>query len=232
MSIKISANKLAEFITAKTPARRRSIVRQLKRATTKSGHAPWYMAFGTPAKRFLSGGAANEAIILREIERMKSRTGKPWLNTDSAITSEAFKHLLKLAPDIRELDVKFSAPKLPKVKLEFGEVLVSATPDMIVRGERNGIPLMGGLRFYIAKESAYELGQRGAQLVAVMEHLWLTRVATGESSPEATLCLVLECFQQRVTPAPSDTRAHVAEIEKGCRDFSTLWHLLDGKEAA
>lgn len=109
---------------------------------------------------------------------------------------------------------------------------VTVTPDMIVHGERNGMPLAGALRFYLAKESSYQLGQRGAELVAVMEHLWLTRVASGDRAPEATLCMVVECFQQRVTAAPADTHAHLAAIQKGCRDLVQLWHMLDGQEAA
>ena len=230
MSIKISANKLAEFITAKTPARRKSIVRQLRRS--KSGHAPWYMAFGAPAKRFLSAGSVNSAIILREIERMKSRVGRPWLNTDSRITAQAFDKLLSLASEIQDLGVTFSTPRLPRLKLEFADVIVTATPDMIVAGSRNGVPLVGALRFYLAKESGYALGQRGAQLVAVMQHMWLTRISTGEKAPDSSLCFVIECFQQRITVAPSDVPAYRSIIEKGCRDLSILWHSMDDKEAA
>lgn len=235
MDLHVSANKLAEFITARTPQRRRSIVRQqLKQHhKVKKGYAPWYGAFETPSRAFLASGARDEGILLRAIERMKGRTGKPWLDTDSRITAEALKALLALAPDVRALGAKFSKPP-PRLKarLRFDDVAVTVTPDMIVRGVRNGKPLIGSLRFYLAKESSYQLGQRGAELVAAMQHRWLAESATGESAPDAGLCLVIECFQGRVTAAPEDHDQALATIARGAREFARLWHALENEEAA
>jgi len=235
MSLQVSANKLAEFITAKTPQRRRSIVRQQLRQhhKVKKGYAPWYGAFETPSRSFLAGGAKDEGILLRAIERMKGRLGRPWLNIDSRITAEALRKLIDVAPELRGLGVSFAKPG-PKLnaRLQFDELAVTVTPDMIVRGERNRRPLLGSLRFYLAKESSYQLGKRGAELVAAMQYQWLAETATGERVPETDLCLVVECFQGRLTAGPADIEQALAVIAHGARQFSQLWHTLENEEAA
>jgi len=232
MHPKISANKLAEFIIAKTPARRASLVRQHLHKSPK-GFAPFYPAFKTPATRFLEGGASNLSILDKAIERMKGRTGTPWLEIDSRITAEAIKALRETASAIQHLGVKFlPTPPRAKAQLTFQDLTVTVTPDMLVHGERNDVPLIGALRFYTAKESAYQLTEYGAELVAVMLHQWQMHAATGARAPDSDLCMVIECFQHRVTSAPADYAAHLAAIEKGARDFVALWHFLESEEAA
>jgi hypothetical protein len=231
MKIQIPANKLAEFITAKTPERRQQIVRQLKNG--KKGHPVYYTLFHKPAKRFLIDGASDATNILRLIERLKGRTQSDWYARDSRITTEALRALIKITPELHSLNASFVEPgKDSKTKLEFDDVQVTVTPNLLVHGERGGKPLVGALRFYIAKESTYELGKRGAEIVAVLEYLRLLRLATGKRTPDTELCIVLECFQQRVTKAPAHIENHVSAIEHGCRAFVQLWHQLDEKDAA
>jgi hypothetical protein len=232
--IKISANKLAEFITAKTPERKRSIVRRLIREAGKDrGYAPFYMAFRSPAKRFLEGGATDLGILTGAIQALKTRKGSKWKDTDARISKEAFLALQKLAPRFQELGVEFVEPasKL-NAKLQFPDLSVTVTPDMMVHGERNGVPLVGALRFYLAKESIYQLGEKGAQYVAVMQHMWTLNNATGSRSPDSSHCMVAECFQLRVTVAPDDVAGFIAAIEHGAEEFVHLWHQISHDEAA
>jgi hypothetical protein len=227
----ITANKLAEFITAKTPERRRQIVRQAKQR--KKAHPNYYSCFHAPAKRFLISGAKDPSDILRALNRLKARNQDTWYARDSRITIEAFRALLKIAPELSRLSVAFVPPGAhSRTKLEFADVHVSVTPNLIIHGERNGKPLIGALRFYVAKESTYELGRRGAELVSVLEYIWLTHLATGARTPDRELCMVLECFQQRITCAPADIGQQAAIIERGCREFAQLWRIIDDEKAA
>jgi len=229
--IQVSANKLAEFITAKTPERRRQIVRQLKHAD--KGHPIYYTLFHSPAKRFLIAGASDATEILGLLDRLKNRVSTEWFARDSRITNEALRALIKIAPEIHRLNCTFELPgKQAKAKLVVGDVHVTVTPNLIVHAERNGKPLIGALRFYISKESTYELGRRGAEIVAVLEYLRLASLATGARTPDTQLCMVLECFQQRITAAPQDISFHEAAIKRGCRELADLWHLMDDKDAA
>lgn len=229
----IPANKLAEFITAKTPERRERIVKQTRLGS--SGHPNYYQRFHKPAKEFLIGGAHDATGILEVLEFLKSRTETPWKTIDSKITAQALRFLITLGPKLHAIRAAFVIPGTgSKVLLKIPEtdVLVSVPPNLLVHGERNGKPLVGALRFYLAKEGPYQLGIRGAELVAVMQYMWLAQIATGTRIPDAELCSVVECMQQRVTPAPEDPTAHMAAIARGCREFSRLWHSLDDQEAA
>jgi len=231
MKLHITANKLAALITAKSPERRQALVRSLKRAAGQD-FPPFYTALRGPAKRFVLNGAADAAELRRLVENMAKRHGSTWLNTDSRITSEAARALMQCAPKLRALDATFVLPEPgTKAVLEYPQVDVITTPDLIVHGKRNHAPLIGAMRFYVAKESSYELGPHGAQLVAAMQHLWLLKVASGQRAPDASLCLVLECFQQRVTCAP-DPGTMESLIQRGCDEFVRIWHALDDKEAA
>lgn len=238
MLIHTSANKVADFIVAKTPERRRSIVRQVMRSKhQEKGYAPYYSAFDTPAKEFLKGGATKPAIITRAIDRLPDRksTGltRRWLDIDNRITREAFLALIELAPKIQARNVNFVSPsKSLKSILEYPEITVTVTPDLMVHGERNGVPLIGAARFYLAKDTPYQLGQRGAELVATMEFLWCLKNATGARAPDSALCMVVECIQRRVTVAPTNIETNVAAIERGCREFVEVWRQLSTEEAA
>jgi hypothetical protein len=234
MKLHITANKLAELIL-KTPEQRMSLVRKLHReyAKKKTDYPQHYMLLRGPAKRFLAEDGLDPTELTRLIQKLKTRQGTPWINLDSKITSEAAKALIKLGPQIKKLDAAFLLPGSgTKAVLEFPGVDVIATPNLIVHGTRNGRPLIGALRFYIAKERQFELGVRGAELVATMEHLWLTKTATGQRAPEPSLCIVVECFQERITMAPIDTNKHAKAIEDGCSAFVRLWYAIDSKDAA
>jgi hypothetical protein len=229
--IEVTANKLAEFIIARTPERRRAIVLQVRRS--QKAHPNYYSCFHGPARRFFISGGRDQTEIARTISRLKNRHQNDWYARDSRLTTEAFQALLKLSPRVGGLNCSFVEPgRHSRTKLQFPEVHVSVTPNLIVHGERKGKPLIGALRFYIAKESASELGQRGAGIVSVLEYLWLTQLATGSRTPDKDLCMVLECFQQRITAVPPDADEMVPIIDQACRDFARLWHTLDDEKAA
>jgi hypothetical protein len=226
----IPANKLAEFVSAQTPERRERLVRQVKHGGT--GHPIYYQCFHGPAKDFLVAGARDASGILRALDRLKVRTKTKWYEIDSRITASALKALIALGPQLYGLNAEFSPTGKAVALLKLSDVDVSVRPNLLVHATRNGKPLVGALRFYLAKESPAQLGVRGAELVATMQYLWLTQIATGARTPDPEHCVVVECMQQRLTKAPADPSRHIAVIERGCREFAEMWHRLDSEEAA
>lgn len=235
MPIHISANKLADFALAKTPQQRRRIVRELKRqaAHKDQGYAPYYMAFRRPAKAFLASGTIGDQQIRRAINRLNSRQATDWQKIDSKITTQAFNGLLGMAPNLRGLDLEFVLRDANhRCTIQFPDVVVTVTPDMLLHGERNGVPLIGSLRFYLAKDSAYQLGPQRAELVALMQYQWLAHQNNKGRTADATLCMVLECLQQRVTAAPLNFTPHMALLESSSRQLVRLWDMSDDEAAA
>ena len=225
----ITANKLASFITSQSPERRRAIVRALKRSAG-TDFPQYYSALRNPARRFLASGATSTNELLQLIERMAERGGTKWLETDGRITAEAAQALIDNSAQLRSLPFRFFPPaSRVKAIWEHPRVDVSVTPHLLVatRGKESA---SGALRFYIAKESTYELGVRGAQLVAMLLHLWQRGTTPLNAVPQH--CLVLECFQQRITPAPANPSPLELTIHRGCEDFARMWHMLDTEEAA
>jgi hypothetical protein len=235
MPIKISPNRLAEFMSIADPSRKKTFVARLYReAQAKKKDFPFpYPAFATPAKRFLASGTTDERVVLAAIERMATRTGKPWLIRDSKNTAAAFKALLAIAPQVSALGVAFKpCPARQQAPIQFADVVINVAPDAMVEGERNGVPLEGALRFYVAKGHAFELGPDAARRVAAMQWHWLVTNWKGARTPDPSLCVVLECFQQRITAAPADPQPLLVLIERACYQFSAIWHGLDAQEAA
>ncbi len=226
-----SCNKIAAFMTARTPERRLAIVRGAKKSAGLS-FPPYYTSFKGPARRFGASGWDDPSELRELVARMATRRGSKWLNIDSQVTSDAAKALIAAAPKLQSVGATFSLPPSGmKALLEFPELDVTATPDLIVHGERGPAPLVGGFRFFLAKEASYQLGALGAQVVAELQYIWLVRTADGRRAPDSGLCMVLECFQGRLTAAPADPHLEKA-IRKACVEFARLWHLLDDKEAA
>jgi hypothetical protein len=224
----VTANKLASFITARSPARRRSIVRSLQRSAG-TDFPQYYTSLREPARRFVTNGGSDTNELSRLIDKMAERTGTPWLTTDGRITSEATRALINCAPLIRALPYSPVAPAFrSKAIWTHTLVDVSVTPDVLI-----GLPEeqpSGALRLYVAKDKHYELGEAGAQLVATMMHLWQRAVLGSNADP--TRCFVLECFQQRLTAAPTDVRLLEQLLCRGCEDFARLWQGFNDKEAA
>ena len=225
----ITANKLAAFITARSPDRRRSIVRTLQRSTG-TDFPQYYSSLREPARRFVADGARTAAELEELIERMADRGRTRWLETDGRITSEAARSLLASAPLIHALPYRcFLRPSRAKAIWSHPQVDVSITPDLLVSSHGQAPP-SGAMRFYIAKDTAYELGERGAQLVATLVHLWQRSLRPEHAVAEH--CFVLECFQQRLTVAPADPTKLEIAINRGCEDFARLWHNFEADAAA
>jgi hypothetical protein len=224
-----TANKLALFILARTPERRRSIVRTLKRSQ-ESDYPLYYSSLREPARRFVANGAHDTGELTALIDRMANRGGSRWLETDSRITTEAVHALIGSTPLIRSQSLRFYPPVVrSKAIWSHPHLDVSVTPDLLATAQTQVIS-SGALRLYIAKDTAYELGPRGAELVAIMLHLWHQSVHSNNSVAEH--CFVLECFQQRLTAAPAHPGPLIQAIYRGCEDFVRLWHDIETEEAA
>ncbi|MFZ5495203.1 MAG: hypothetical protein ACOZE5_07685 [Verrucomicrobiota bacterium] len=231
----VTAKDLASFLAAKSPERKMSIVRAAWRAIhSERKFAPFYQALKTPAKKFLAGGAQNIEGLLQLIKRASvPKKDRPWHKTDARITPEAARKLIALAPNLRALDVVFvSSRKGTKARLEYPDIDVGVPLDMFVEKRVGGATRVGAVRLYTAKDQEFELGPKAAEFFAAMEYLWLIRTATGSAMPDPALCMVIECFQQRITPAPADVEPLAKAIEQGCRNFARLWHSLDSQDAA
>lgn len=231
----VSAKDLASFLTAKSPERKLSIVRAAWRAFRNDrGYPIHYQSLKTPARKFLAGGAQNPEALLQLIKQMSKPKGNGrWHKTDARITSEAAKKLIALAPNLQALDAKFvPLGKGTKARLEYPDIDVGITLDMFVEKRVGGATRVGAVRLYTAKDQEFELGPKAAEFFATMEYLWLLRAATGSAMPDVSLCMVIECFQGRITPAPADVEPLAKAIEQGCHNFARLWHGLDSKDAA
>lgn len=230
----ITANTFASFLTAKTPQRKLSIVRAARRAQlVDKGYAPFYQSLWTPAKAFLIQGGRDARGLMRLIVRMNARRGGKWHMTDAEVTAGAAQALLNLTPEIQRLNATFvPVPAGTKAKIEYPELDLLVTPHLFVEKRQNRLRRVGAMRFYTAKESTYELGRRGAELVAGMQHQWLVSISSGEAMPDHSLCMVVECFQGRITLASADTEQTRQVLEQGYRDFMRLWHGLDHEYAA
>ena len=245
MKIHATANTIALFSTQEDPDKKRSIVRKALREAHKAakeddrGFAPYYQALKTPARDYFAGGLKDPAGLLALIARMErqqkqaTKENRLWHERDARGTAAVAKTLLALQPRFQDLDVSFVLPGPgTKAILEFPDIDVSVTPDVYVQKIKNGAPLIGAMRLYTARGKAYQLGEKAAQLVAVMQYQWLVRVSTGKRMPISELCMVLECFQERITHAPVDPSLHLKRIEAATREFARMWTLLDNQDAA
>jgi hypothetical protein len=130
---------------------------------------------------------------------------------------------------LRALPYQFKPPAArTKALWVHPEVDVSVAPDLLVSARSPVVS--GALRFYVAKDQAYELGAAGAEIVATLLHFWQRDKERKHTL--AQRCLVLEFFQQRLTAAPSDVATLEAVIRRGCADYARFWRALEADAAA
>jgi hypothetical protein len=225
MPIIAPANKLAEFMAEPDTDRRERIVRDARKKATS--HPIYYQSFHKPAREFLISGGTNASGILRAISRLESRMQTPWRESDSEVTIEALRSLISLGPELHRFGAAFVSPGGRAANLQMPDLEIAVPPNLLLHGQRHSRPLVGALRFYLKKQSA--LGAHGAEMIAVMEYLWLQQVATEARIPDLSLCIVVECMQRHVTMAPSSPARHISAIERASREFARIWRNLDAE---
>ena len=237
--ITVPEKVMANFITADGFKKKQTVVRQFMNRSSNGGG--YCRLFGPAARNFLIGKGQSRSEIDDIIAQLRSealtRHEKPtqdnYWKIEAKVTAAAFNGLIASASSIEFGKLNFVLPpkSLRKV-IRFDDVEIKVSPDLLVESQRNGIPLEGAFRFMTNKMPEYRLTARASELVASMQHELLLRNWEGKATPDHHLSMVLETHIAQIRVAPDDIERSREVLDRGCREFSRIWHELRDDQAA
>lgn len=217
MEKNISINQLAVFIPAEE-GKRLTIIKQQKKPNTFKV-AP-YSTARSSMKNFVKNGFSIESIRFG-VEKLQGRQStSDYQKRDIQNSIEALRKFLELQfpADFKNLKIEFVKTNDGFLALQNLNVIVS--PDIIIKGEKNGITFYGGLKFHIAKGKIFTHSE--SEYAATAIYMFLKQKFKGESI-NPNYCLSVEVFGGRITPAPDNPILHISLLKKACIELVKLW---------
>lgn len=218
-NVEISVNPLAEYVTA-TTGRKRTIIKQQKNppafiivryATAKSN-----------MKKFIKKGFSEDEII-NGIQFLQGKiTLTDFQSNDRMNSIEALRTFLKLQFPNSFRNLKCSFLVIKKKDMLIEEVKVRVAPDIVLMGEKNGVPFYGGIKFHISKGQTFD--NYASLCAATAVKLFLTNeVAKNGEVVDPNYCLSIDVFGERITPAPKNHSEIEKKLMDACNEIKSLW---------
>ena len=230
---RISINKLGEYLATSDEARHRRIIYDQK---FPSGIiTKLYGQFLPNVRRaILSGGdlksiAAAAQVLKRQAEVWEAaeptaEKSMKWHIDNANNTAGALERFMQLTPQILNSSRAYIAPPRKDAFVTIEGVKISVKPDYILHQDIDGRPRLGAVKFHLIKTVKKHMGAVGAQHVAVLLQHWLdVNLPDAQRLPHHTLCLVVECWQNRVTVAPAKSEGRMENIANACREIAEIW---------
>ncbi len=217
---RISLNKLAEFMTARKPARRRSILKDQKFPTEYKGmyHREACEAIASCiASNLETVSALDRAVALLE-QQSPEKIGTQRRLTQNADAIERFKTMLD------GLDLKGATPRLGETsqpKLAVHNVNISVRPEIILTGRGKSGPLAGAMKIHFPTTNPLD-DEAGAYVSAVLQE-WAKAFLADEGEIYAPYCFVIDVGQAKIHSGVKATTARMKDVESACREIFALW---------
>lgn len=221
--MRISANKLAEYLTSSNPIRRRAIVRDQK-ADSKPPALRYKDAYG-PIETFLCDGRSESKLLTSIAQLRANKVGTPYAVEGRGLAADALESFLSMTGMLTEDCIYQRGPHQAK-KLVFADVEVSVRPDFLVRLSKKGKLYIGALKFHFTKNDETALNDKAAQYVAALLHRWLDEFGSKGLTPLRDQCLAVDPYRQRVVRAPTSYFKRLQEIEAACAEIAGQWPQL------
>jgi hypothetical protein len=216
---RISANKLAEYLSSSSSTRRKKIISDAKYPVKFISIL--YKDARNGIKSYLSDGRDISAVQ-DEIYRLRNRKPSNDNQKRDAINSIAALELL-LKTKLSKLDGLTISDYDEKSKLlPIVGVGVSVDPDLVVKKKTESGLFIGALKLHIIKNN--KLQKEGQKIVAMLLHKYTEDhiAATGEVAKNS-LCLSYDVFSRNLECCPNSYVRGWAQIEDACEEIAARW---------
>lgn len=215
---RVSINSLIEFISA-SDRRKRSIVKQQKHPSTIQV-AP-YATTRAALRKFIKDDYDLE-LIVEAIEKLQHRDqSTQWRRQDTKNSIDALRHFMIMNFPSRVSKIKCSFAKSFIKDCYIDDVLITISPDLIMRWEIDGVKYIGAVKFRLSqKRLDFSGGHNAATLIS---HYLKTTVAQEDEIVDLSHCLYVDIFSENIYRAMGDLTHPIEEIRKACKEYSKLW---------
>ena len=215
---RVSINPLIEFMSA-SDRRKRSLVKQQKNPSTIQV-AP-YATARAALRKFIKDDYDLE-LIVEAIEKLQHRDqSTQWRRQDTKNSIDALRHFMIMNFPSRVSKIKCSFAKSFIKDCYIDDVLITISPDLIMRWEIDGVKYIGAVKFRLSqKRLDFSGGHNAATLIS---HYLKTTVAQEDEIVDLSHCLYVDIFSENIYRAMGDLTHPIEEIRKACKEYSKLW---------
>ncbi len=119
-------------------------------------------------------------------------------------------------------DISFENFSGQNKKLDIEGVQVSVFPDLILRTERHGESLVGGMKIHIAK--TFGLDEKGSEYVSTVLYSFIEDYVLEDSEDlKHKLCISYDVFGNNLIESPKSVKRRWKDIEAGCTNIIAIW---------
>lgn len=215
---RVSINPLIEFMSA-SDRRKLSIVKNQKTPSTIRV-APYSIARAA-IRNFVKEDFDYHRLIAA-IEKLQKRDqSTQWRRQDTSNSINALRHFMDMNFPTQLSRIKCTFAKSVIKDCYMNDVLITISPDLIMKWEIDGIKYVGAVKFRLSQKPIdYSSGRNAAALLA---HYLETSIAQSDEVVDNKHCLFVDVFAENVIPAPQDKSQYIEEISKACDEYSKLW---------
>lgn len=220
--IKISINPLCEFVFA-SDRKKASIVRNQKQPSTFKV-ARYRTAKNRMTKSIKNGFSHDE--ILSGIKKLRAKTcTTEFQESDRKASIEALRLFLELQFPKGFGDLKCTFHAVTQKSVVVDGVLITISPDLVLRWEKDGQKYIGGIKFHISKSNTFDYDK--ASFAAGLIELYLKdSIAEPDEIVDRKYCLCVDVFSTRVCSTPYDRKGFTTKLEESCHEIKSLWDVI------
>jgi hypothetical protein len=219
---RISVNKLAEYMVSKA-ARQRKLLRDRKYPDPDFQMGMYHKEATEAIAAYLVGDQISTENIDAQIQIIKQQNpGK--IGTQRRLNSniEAMERFLDMLDDF---DFGSHTPMLgahSPPKLTFHNVAISVRPEIILRGEKKGKKIVGGIKLHFAK--GFEMDDDAAGYVsAAVNEFCIRHIAADDEVVLSELCQVFDIGSGKIFAGVKSTKRRLQDIEDTCQNIAAIW---------
>lgn len=225
MSVKrpqISVNKLAEFMVSKA-ARQRRLLRERKYPDPDFQMGMYYREASESVSQYLAGDQISTENIDAKIQIIQQKnTDKIGTQRRLGANIESMERFLGMLDDFDFGDTVRELGAHSPPKLVFHGVEISVRPDVILRGEKKGKPLIGAVKMHFSK--GYKMNDEVAGYISAAVHEYCERhLVVGEEKVFHEYCQVFDIGSGQVFRGVKAKKARLKDIEDTCKNIADIW---------
>jgi len=219
---RISVNKLAEYMVSKA-ARQRKLLKDRKYPDPDFQMGMYHREATEAVARYLVSDQLSTDPIDNQIAIIKQQSPGA-IGAQRRLNSniEAMERFLEMLDDFDFGDAEASHGEHAPPKLTFHGVQVSVRPEIILRGNVKGKPVIGGVKLHFAK--GFEMTDETAGYVSAAVQEFCDRHLTNEGATvNPAYCQVFDIGSGRIFPGVKATKSRLRDIEDTCRNIADIW---------
>lgn len=216
---RLSVNKLAQYVTSRA-ARQNQILRTAK--FPPDYITAYYRDAAEAIAQFIGGGMVDLGILDRATARLlQAQASNIQQDRQKSANVDAIEVFAGMLDDI---DLRGATPSLaphtaPHVTV--AGVAVSVRPDIILRCEKKGAPLVGALKLHFPRSEPLDAEQAG--YVSALLHRYLDDHHLDDGTASTAHCVVIDVASATFHPGIATVKKRMTDIQGSCGHIAQLW---------